>query len=73
MRLSSQSVGGIAVGLGFGTPDDWGEDGGEDNSLGDGFVVPASVVDCEAKVRRAGGGKSLIGRDRFDIPRYLVY
>jgi hypothetical protein len=48
---------------------DW-ERKGEEASLGD-FPVPASLVDC-ARNRRVGRSACLKGRDRFDIPRYLV-
>jgi hypothetical protein len=62
------------VGVNF--PEDWGESAegvGEGASLVGGFVVPDSLVGCEARNRRVGRSKEgLIGRDRLGVHRYLV-
>jgi hypothetical protein len=63
------------VGLGFNVPDeleDSDEGEGETASLDGGWVVPGSLVDCEARNRRVGK-EGCIGRDRLDVPRYLVH
>lgn len=61
--------------MGVNVPDDLGESvegEGENGSLVGVFVVPDSSVDCEARNRRVGRNGGLIGRDRLDVPRYLV-
>ena len=64
------------MGVGVNIPEDLGESvegEGEGASLVGGFVVPDSLVDCEARNRRIGRSKEgLIGCDRLGVDRYLV-
>ena len=72
--MSSQSLGATVVGLGFDVPEleDSDEGEGEAASLDASFDVPGSLVDCEARNRRAGR-EGCIGHDRLDDPKYLVH